>query len=124
MFPGINEPHGMRCDCCGREVDDLRAFGGPGDPLLGDLTDAKLVKMFRTVLPVDQKAEEYFRDCASEEDFDRGLKELTKELCREKAWELSQVLDGGGVCASWECRDCAVFSGDEYHERRRERWAG
>lgn len=35
------------CECCGRHVSELKPFGGPGDPLVGDFTGAFLVKHFR-----------------------------------------------------------------------------
>ena len=36
-----------RCDCCGRHVRELKPFGGPGDPLVGDFTGKYLVKHYR-----------------------------------------------------------------------------
>ena len=40
-------PRDMKCQRCGKHVDELKPFGGPGDPLVGDFTGAKLVKTFR-----------------------------------------------------------------------------
>lgn len=45
----INPPprHG-KCECCGKHISELKPFGGPGDPLVGDFTGAYLVKKFRS----------------------------------------------------------------------------
>ncbi len=40
-------PQDGNCDFCQRHVSELEAFGGPGDPLVGDFSGAKLVKSFR-----------------------------------------------------------------------------
>ena len=40
-------PSDSRCECCGKHVSELKPFGGPGDPLVGDFNGALLVKTFR-----------------------------------------------------------------------------
>lgn len=40
-------PSDARCEVCRKHVKDLKAFGGAGDPLVGDFKGAKLVKTFR-----------------------------------------------------------------------------
>jgi hypothetical protein len=37
--------------CCGKHISELKQFGGPGDPLVGDFRGAKLVKTFRQEFP-------------------------------------------------------------------------
>ena len=37
------------CECCGRHISELKPFGGPGDPLVGDFSGALLVKHFRAL---------------------------------------------------------------------------
>ena len=44
-------PNDKRCMCCGRHISELKQFGGPGDPLVGDFRGAKLVKTFRQEFP-------------------------------------------------------------------------
>lgn len=44
-------PEDGRCNICRRHVSELKAFGGPGDPVLGDYSGAKLVKNFREDYP-------------------------------------------------------------------------
>lgn len=51
----INPPPRDRCcEVCHKNINDLKAFGGPGDPLVGDFTGAKLVKNFRPMAPHGQ----------------------------------------------------------------------
>jgi hypothetical protein len=55
------------CDVCGRPTATLRPFGGPGDPLVGDFSGCRLVKMYRWVDAIEQAdVEESWecRDCA------------------------------------------------------------
>lgn len=44
-------PSGRRCECCGKHISELKPFGGPGDPLVGDFRGALLVKTFRQEFP-------------------------------------------------------------------------
>jgi len=47
-------PDDNRCECCGRHIRELKPFGGPGDPLVGDFNGAFLVKHFRDLCGVGQ----------------------------------------------------------------------
>ena len=87
LFPGINEPNGLCCDCCERPVGQLKPFGGPGDPLTGDFSGAYLVKKWRSMTP-------YILD-----ENGRGV-----PLVEEEAQ----------IAPSWECRECACLSQNEY----------
>lgn len=40
-------PQDMKCECCGKHIDELKPFGKEGDPLKGDFNGSKLVKIFR-----------------------------------------------------------------------------
>ena len=40
-------PRDRRCECCRKHIDELKPFGGKGDPLAGDFRGALLVKTFR-----------------------------------------------------------------------------
>ena len=58
--PGINinpPPEDGKCDCCGRSIRELKPFGGPGDPLVGDFTGAFLVKGYRPLGSYSEEAE-------------------------------------------------------------------
>ncbi len=50
-------PSDGRCQVCGRHMNELTPFGGPGDPLVGDFTGELLVKTFRWDWPLDVEAE-------------------------------------------------------------------
>lgn len=58
-------PENGQCMICGRHVQELEAFGGPGDPLLGDFSGAMLVKMFREDYPGDITPSWECRDCVA-----------------------------------------------------------
>ena len=47
-------PSDGRCEGCGRHVSELKPFGGPGDPLVGDFTGELLLKHFRSLCCEDQ----------------------------------------------------------------------
>ena len=56
-------PSDERCSICRRHIDELPAFGGAGDPLVGDFSGAKLVKNFREDCPGQIGASWECRDC-------------------------------------------------------------
>ena len=56
-------PENGKCMICGRHVRELETFGGPGDPLVGDFSGAKLVKMFREEYPHYITSSWECRDC-------------------------------------------------------------
>ena len=56
-------PDDRRCAICRRHVDELASFGGPGDPLVGDFSGAKLVKHWREDYPGCVGASWDCRDC-------------------------------------------------------------
>ncbi len=56
-------PTDMCCQICHRHCDDLEAFGGPGDPRVGDFAGAKLVKHWREDFPGQIAASWDCRDC-------------------------------------------------------------
>ena len=45
-------PQDGRCEVCGKHASEVKPFGGPGDPLVGDFTGARLLKNFRNIFPV------------------------------------------------------------------------
>lgn len=42
-------PRNGNCECCGKNIKDLKPFGKAGDPLVGDFDGALLVKTFRSM---------------------------------------------------------------------------
>ena len=58
-------PEDGKCMICGRHVRERKAFGGPGDPLVGDFSGAKLVKQFREELPGYVGKSWECRDCVA-----------------------------------------------------------
>ena len=123
--PGINlnaPPEDDRCDCCGRHISELKPYGGPGDPLVGDFTGALLIKKFRPDGPYDEEAEKAFEEAEKRywrDDFDHPLGWLIDKYGKEKTMEMYDAIClNGSVGESWECRDCVVLNVNEYHEKQ------
>jgi hypothetical protein len=122
---GINSPPWEEiCDCCGRHISELKPFGGPGDPLVGDFTGALLIKKYRWMGPYHEGAEKIFRE-AKKRYKDEGYKNVYEYLEYEYGPEDAEEIDSliclsHTVDKSWECRNCAVLDHDEYFEKLRQ----
>lgn len=119
-------PEDGRCECCRRHISELKPFGGPGDPMVGDFTGAKLVKKFRPDGPYNKETEMAFAEAEKHyraEGFDHPLGWLIDKYGKEKAIELHDAVElYRSVSKSWECRDCAVLDANEYHEKLNQSW--
>jgi hypothetical protein len=138
--PGINinpPPKEGRCDCCGRHISELKPFGGPGDPLVGDFTGAFLVKGYRSIGSFDEeeekddleeekddleeeKAFEEAQRCYEADGFADPLDWMIDKYGKEKAITMEFDMARrhcGYVTDSWECRDCMVLDMDGYFEK-------
>ena len=113
------------CDCCGRHISELKPFGGPGDPLVGDFTGCYLIKKHRPDRPYDEEAEEAFEQAKKLyriEGFDHPLGWLVDRYGFEKGKDLYERTSGFfTVSRSIECRDCAVLDDNEYYYKRVEK---
>lgn len=125
--PGINlnpPPPDGRCDCCGKHISELKPFGGPGDPLVGDFTGLYLVRKYRPLGPYDEEAEVAFKEaerCYKAEGFNEELDYMIYKYGKEKGKELFWASDAYRTAdKSRECRDCAALDEDEYHEKMRQ----
>jgi hypothetical protein len=122
--PGINlnpPPEDGRCHCCGRHMSELKPFGGPGDPLVGDFSGALLIKKFRPDGPYDAEAEKAFEEADSryeKEGFENVEDYLKFKYGEEKGRGIYYAVGlHDQVGKSWECRDCAILYEDEYFEK-------
>jgi hypothetical protein len=110
-----------RCDCCWRHISELKPFGGPGDPLVGDFTGALLVKGWRSAGTYNEEAENAMAEaarCYEADGFDDILDWMINKYGKEKAEAMYWALQAHGcVGSSWECRDCMVLDMDEYFEK-------
>ena len=113
-------PEDGRCECCGKHISELNSYGGPGDPLKGDFTGAKLIKIYRTMAPEGSHSYD-ISDCLDKDenlDEDKFIEKYSeKDL--EKFWFAQQLMDT--VEASWECRDCVILGEKDYFKKRSER---
>jgi hypothetical protein len=129
LKPGKNinpPPPDGRCDCCGRHISELKPFGGPGDPLVGDFTGAFLVKGYRSLGSYDEEAEKAFEEaerCYKADGFDRIIDWMIDKYGRKEAIGIDCAVQAPhSVGSSWECRDCIVLDDEEYFEKL-EHWS-
>jgi hypothetical protein len=105
-------PPDIECDCCGRHANDLAAFGGPGDPLVGNFKGNLLVERGRAMYYLsDERIKE-----KKEFEATRTEEEIRERYENDFGWQLSEQIQ-----SSWECRDCIVLEGREYLEILRNR---
>jgi hypothetical protein len=116
-------PSNRRCECCYEHMDNVPAFGGAGDPLVGDFKGAKLIKTFRAmtyhVEEMDKILNEVYEICRGTEQWEDFESELIKRVGEEKARNLlfyDQLVNS--VEASWECRNCVIIYGKEFFDKR------
>ncbi len=118
IYPPLSD---FRCDCCKKHILELKPFGGPGDPLDGDFTEALLVKTYRPIGPYVEEAEKALREAEryyKSDGFDNEFDWLIDKYGEEKAEALhSAELYHHEVLSCWDCRDCVVLDLDEYYEK-------
>ena len=127
MTMGINPPPSNGCcECCGRNIKELKPFGKAGDPLVGDFNGAILVKTFRTMANPTGKDKERIDRLMDiyglEAEGKVTPKEITELLKKEfpgKELESYNLLAqlSQTVSASWECRTCILLSDEEYSRK-------
>ena len=129
LKPGqnINPPPGDgRCDCCGRHISELKPFGGPGDPLVGDFTGAFLVKGYRNLGFYNEegdKAQKEAAKCYIADGFGNIYDWMIYKYGIEKGEDLYYANEGyNQYGSSWECRDCMVLDMKEYFKKL-EHWS-
>jgi hypothetical protein len=115
-------PEDGRCEVCGKHMSELKPFGGPGDPLVGDFSGELLVKRFRPAGPYIEEAEkagnEYVKthpEIHDDEYEGDPLPWFINKFGKEKGEELYWAWAAHDqVGKSWECRDCIILDDDEY----------
>ena len=123
-------PSDGRCIVCDRHISELKPFGGPGDPLVGDFTGEVLVKNFRPDFPYPDEIREVNKRAKKEEgirsgdDFESWFIANYGEDERKRLNEIFETWEETGlnqVGKSWECRDCIVLDDDEYFQKSKRR---
>lgn len=113
-------PANGRCQCCGRQLSELKPFGTAGNPLEFDLDGELLVSSWRRLCPRDENSErlfaKYFGNCRTEEDFEFERKLFDDEYGQGEASNLLMFMNASSLMESvWLCRDCIVLSEEEYY---------
>ena len=117
-------PRDCRCECCGRHINQLNPYGGPGDPLKGDFTGAYLVKLFRPTGPYNDEAETAVKEAwkySEAKTFEEAERWLIQKYGSKKTEEFLFAIEMNNcIGKSWECRDCAILYEDEYFDKLNE----
>jgi hypothetical protein len=104
-----------KCYICDKDENELKSFGGPGDPLVGDFTGQKLVKVYRALYEgpeideYEQILDEYTSEAQPGDIWKDNINELEAKYGHEKvdkAFNYDQAKSTVG--SSWECRDCII----------------
>ena len=115
-------PPDGRCECCGRAMDELTPFGGPGDPLDRDFTGALLIPTYRIDEPYDEEADN--AQCEALNCFEHDGYQWPRDwmIAKYGKEEGERLFLAGPLnpqdFESWECRDCVILDQDEYWEKR------
>jgi hypothetical protein len=114
-------PWHIRCFCCLRHIDELDAFGGPGDPLVGDFTGAKLVRIYRSLCRHNEEFERINDEAKKKylaDGFENGNDWIVAKYGEEKASEIMMYDEVVGyISKNFECRDCIVLDDNDYHDK-------
>jgi hypothetical protein len=113
--------HDGRCQACGKHISELKPFGGPGDPLDGDLSGELLVVRWRHICPYDETIE------AAEKAWQEAEKSVANKMqiglwlsVKYGAEAADNIFFAhetyATVVPSWECRDCIGLNDREYFE--------
>jgi hypothetical protein len=103
------EPH---CDRCGKHMEELQTYGGPGDPCGVDLTGARLVKIYHPISPPpsDEEMDLLHRRSGGMAGSGNVVDKLAKEIGESAAKDLLNRYELAGIEDSvWLCRDCILF---------------
>lgn len=117
-------PQDGRCECCRRHVSELKVYGGPGDPLVGDFTGAKLIKTFKSLtysikeydIILDEVEQASKNQNNNYESFEEMLIAKVGEKEAVNLMLYSQLV--GTVGAEWICRDCILLDDEEYYKKK------
>jgi hypothetical protein len=105
-------PIDRKCQKCGKHTSELKPFGGPGEPLVGDFTGALLLKNYRSMYqgePIEEYEkilDEYVYDSNNQTDNMKELEDKYGSELLNDVFTYEQLC--GTIGASWECRDCFI----------------
>ncbi len=110
-------PRDGNCECCGKNIKELKPFGKAGDTLVGDFDGALLVKMFRSLAQRNKKID---KEVEKIKDWDELFKSNPKKADRLSFYD--QLINTSS--ASWECRDCIILYEENYFKVRNTKQRG
>ena len=102
--------------CCGRHTSEFKTLGEAGDCMDDNSERALFIKVYRPDCLPDEENKKVL-DKANRVYKSEGYYDPIDWILKEYGDEVLLV----GATKSWECRDCAVLTTDEYLEKRQER---
>ncbi|MDB4264624.1 hypothetical protein N9893_01020, partial [bacterium] len=112
------------CWVCHRHFTELKPFGGPGDPMVGDFRGVYILQIYRPFAPYDEEAEIALAE--AEENFKiNGFKTMEDYMIsrygKRQTEDYFDYVEASGIKEkSLECRDCICLDSVEYHKKRKQ----
>lgn len=122
--PAINinpPPRELRCECCERQISELKPFGSDGESVPRKLNGAYLVRSFRPYIPYDEEADSVMKE-ALQRYVDAGFKSAFEWMVdtygEARAKDLSMTAQLASTLSNvWQCRDCAILDDEQYFKK-------
>lgn len=115
-----------QCDCCGRQLNELKPYGKAGDPIESNFEGKFLVKAFRPTIPVDDEAdkkwEEFFGNCHNKKEYKVARERLIQAYGTKEVLKIELYKKAYSNPVVWLCRDCIILGPDDYLEARAKRY--
>ena len=112
-----------RCDCCLRDLRELRPFGRGGYRFNGDFNGESLCKTERPINLLDgledKVYEEFFGHCQTDAEY-KAAEEAMVQAYGEKITQEITYYALSKRADVWLCRQCIALDWDEYDEKWRE----
>jgi len=125
----IETPFISSCDCCGRTIYELEPFSKLGNSkVTKECGDAVLVKSMRPLVApdkeVDRISKKFFGKRRTSADLKKAHAKLVQKYGHERAKDIEFISQAmNSFSNALQCKDCAILSHEEYHEKLQAREA-
>ena len=112
------------CWCCHKHFSELKPFGGPGDPYIGDFSGRYVIRTYRFHAFFDKETEMAFSE--AEKNFEQhGFQDkfdyMIAKYGNEKAERYFGIAEESSMTRkSYECRDCICMDTEEYFKKKKQ----
>lgn len=106
-----------KCSVCGRDISELKPFGGPGDPAVGDFSGELLLKTWRPLAPYDEPLARAWEEAVKAVEWDGIMPWFISNYGELARFIFVFIHFNHSSSKSWECRNCIVLDDEEYFEK-------